>query len=186
MKKLKVCIAAILLLFPLLLSAQEESSAAGRLDVGLNFKKYGGFYWVNGVAAEFSSKKILKEKLSFGLSIQSSLLGSAIASNAISTFETELAAIKYFRRSKSLQPFIRLNSGFAVNDYGDAELNQLTRSGFLLAFETGLKYQMPMAEGRYSMGISGGYNIFTGDGITGLGTIYPVYARFLLLYRIKS
>jgi hypothetical protein len=176
----------ILILFPLFSAAQGESPTRMVIDGGASFKKYAGFYWMNGVSAEMRSEKFLKEKVSVGLNFQTSLLGSALASNAISTFETEVYLVKYFRRAKHLKPLLRLNTGIAFNSYGSAEFQSLPSSGMLLSLETGLRYQLPFAERRSALMLSGGYNFITGDGLSGLGTIYPLFARISVLYRLSK
>ena len=151
-------------------------------SAGTRFKKYVGFYWQNGISAEFSSSKILNKKVSFGLNTVSSKLGTALINNAIPTFEIELSAIKYFRPTKKVNPFLRLNTGFATADFGDNRFSNISNKSALLSIETGLK-----ANGYKSLDIilGGGLNTITGNGFKNLGTLYPLYFQASVLYKIK-
>ncbi|MCE2743432.1 MAG: hypothetical protein LW701_07685 [Fluviicola sp.] len=152
------------------------------LEAGIRCKKFTGFYWENGVTAEFNSEKIAHKKITFGLNIVSSKLGSAIHSNALTTLETELSAIYYFRFSKDFQPLVRLNAGMAHVNYGSPIFDDLQNNAPLLSLEVGLSYKLPA---NLRVAISGGYNVFTGNGSKGLGTVYPIFGQFSVFYKIK-
>jgi hypothetical protein len=152
------------------------------LEAGIRCKKFTGFYWENGVTAEFKSEKIANKKITFGLNVVSSRLGSAINSNALATLETELSAIYYFRFSKDFQPLVRLNAGMAHVNYGSPIFDDLQKNAPLLSLEVGLSYKLPA---NLRVAISGGYNLFTGNGSKGLGTVYPIFGLFSVFYKIK-
>jgi hypothetical protein len=149
---------------------------------GARFKKYIGFYWQNGIATEFCSSKILNKKISFGLNIVSSKLGTALINKAIPTLEIELSVIKYFRNEKKLNPFVRLNTGFAYADFGDSQFDVITNKSTLFSIETGIKIKTYKS---LETLIGSGINIITGNGFYNLGTVYPLYYQLSLLYRIK-
>lgn len=151
-------------------------------SAGARFKKYIGFYWQNGMSAEFSSSKILNKKISFGLNVASSKLGTALIKNAISTFEIEFSAIKYFRLTKKVKPFLRLNTGIASANFGDDTFDNITNKSALLSIETGIKGHIYKS---IDIVAGGGLNAITGNGISNLGTVYPVYFQLSLLYVIK-
>ena len=135
----------LFLIFRSLLFSQDSLQEC-HFEAGIRCKKFAGFYWENGVSAEFSSQKILNNKIQFGFNLVSSRLGSAIGSNAIPTLETELSVIKYFRYNKLFQPLVRLNIGYAHANYGNAMFDNLPRNGALLSFETGLSYKLKIAK----------------------------------------
>lgn len=152
------------------------------IEIGIRTKKQVGFYWVNGLTAEWSTTKIASGSLHLGMNITSSILGSAFRSNAIPTLETELSLIKYFRYSKFLQPITRLNLGFAKAFYGSG-FSSIPSTGMLCSIETGFQYKI---NSLLSSSLYGGYNVFSGNGISGLSTIYPVYYGFGVKYRITD
>jgi hypothetical protein len=150
-------------------------------SAGVRLKKYIGFYWQNGITAEFCSSKIFNKKISFGLNLVSSKLGTAIIKNAIPTLEFELSAIKYFRIEKKMKPFVRLNTGFAYANFGDNQFDIITKKSVLFSLETGTKIKLYKS---IETIIGGGLNIITGNGFYNLGTVYPLYYQFGLVYCI--
>lgn len=165
-----------------LFAFSQDSSNTIKIELGLRTKKYVGFYWVNGLSAEFSTHKISSGSLHLGLNITSSYLGSAFRSNAIPTLETELSLIKYFRYSKSLQPITRLNFGFAKAFYGN-DFSSIPSKSIVLSIETGLRYRL---KNYLFASLYGGYNVITGNGINGLATIYPIYSGIGLNYFLAT
>lgn len=162
------------------ISAQDSTSYS--FEVGVKSKKYVGFYWENGISAEFKSPKIINNRVALGFNLVSSRLGSAFRSAALPTLETEFSAIYYFRYTKSFQPLVRLNAGLAHVNYGSSLFNSLTQNAPLISLEVGVSYSLPT---NLRMVLSGGYNILSGNGSTGLGSVYPIYSQFSLLYKIK-
>lgn len=160
----------------------QDTTKTVQIELGLRTKKYVGFYWVNGLSAEFSTYKIAKGSLHLGVNLASSSLGSAFRSNAIPTLETELAIIKYFRYTKSFQPITRLNLGYSKAFYGKGFSN-ITSNSILCSIEAGFKYTIIKT---VSANIYGGYNILTGNGINGLGTIYPIYSGVSLNWLLST
>jgi hypothetical protein len=150
------------------------------ISAGIRLKKYTGFYWVNGVSGEFHSYKLLNNKLHLGLNIATSNLGTAFNSNALSTWETEISGIYYFRSSKKLNPIARVNVGIA-SVLLDNVYSSIPSRSFIASLETGLKYSI----NSFSIRLFGGYNFFSGNGITGLGTIYPIYGGIGIMKSFK-
>ena len=174
-----------LLFFTSVQVSAEEVLPNCRLDAGVRSIKYVGFYWLNGIGAEFSSATIIGHKVQFGVSIVSSLAGSAFLSNALPTTQFEVSVIKHFRHGKVFQPLIRLNTGFAHANFKDSEFDNLQHDAILLSTEFGLSYRMPFMGEKMTLKACLGYNIFSGNGVSGLSTVFPVYSQFSLLYRLK-
>lgn len=164
------------------LSFGQDTLSKFQTEIGIRTKKQVGFYWVNGITAEWSTNKIASGSLHLGVNITSSCLGSAFRSNAIPTLETELSLIKYFRYTKSFQPITRMNIGFAKAFYGSG-FSSIPSTGMLCSVETGFQYKI---NSLFSGSLYGGYNIFSGNGISGLSTVYPVYYGFGVKYRITG
>lgn len=176
-----------LILF-ILLSSQilkaGDSIPKHHLEVGIRSMKFVGFYLENGLAAEYSSKNLLDHRIQFGASIVSSTIGSAFLSNAVPSTQFEVSVIKHFRHDRLFQPLIRLNTGLAHANYRSSEFDGLPRNGFLLSAEFGISYRIPVKSENVSLKAGFGYNLFTGNGVKGLSTVFPVYGQMSLLYRI--
>jgi hypothetical protein len=165
------------------LKAQDSASAKpSQVFVGLRFQKAVGFYYINGLSAEFSSPKLCKQKISAGFNFVSSRLGSALASNAIAYSEVNLSAIKYFRNDRPIKPLVRLNLGYARANFGSDEFGDLPAQSFLASIEGGAAYDLKFP---LRITLAGGYNIITGNGMKGLGVLFPLYAQCSLFYRIS-
>ena len=162
----------------------QDSTKNYTLEIGIRCKKFTGFYWENGITGEFSSPKILKGKVSFGLNLVSSRLGSAISSNALPTLETELSILKYFRTNKAFQPLVQLNIGYAHANYGPL-FASIPNNGALLSLEAGVSFSLPVLKKHIKLKATGGYNFLNGNGSRGMGTVYPFYGQFSILYGIK-
>jgi hypothetical protein len=148
---------------------------------GFRFQKAVGFYWTNGISLEYNNAKIWNQKISFGLNFVSSKLGSALFSNAIPYYEINFSGIKYFRHEKKLKPLIRLNIGYAHANYGSDIFKDIPNQSMLLSFEIGAAYDFKLP---IRIAVTGGYNIITGNGMSGLGVLFPVYAQFSIFYKI--
>ncbi len=157
-----------------------DSSAIQSLYGGLRLEKAAGFYWYNGIAAEYISQKILKKNLGLGINFLSSRFGSALSSNAIPFYEIDLSGIYYFRHGKDLKPSVRLNTGYAHANFGSDIFNALPDHSLILSAEAGISYDFHCPI-RISLG--GGYNVLTGNGMKGLSTIFPVYAQCSIFYK---
>jgi len=153
-------------------------------SVGLRTKKYVGFYYLNGISGDISFKKVMDHKLHFGFNVGSSLLGSGLGSNAVTATEVEVSVSRYYRVHKRLQPMLRLNVGYANAHYGDAIFDVLPQNDLLLSFETGVGYTLPFMQNKMKVLLSGGYNFISGNGITGLGTVYPVYGSLAFFWKM--
>lgn len=163
-------------------TSEDSTKVNHELMAGLRFQRYAGFYWVNGLSLEFRSDKVWKHKMGLAINYQSSRLGTALASNAIPYSEINLSAIRYFRTSRSLQPLLRFNAGFAIADYGSAEFSSIPNKSALASLEFGAAY---LWKSPLRVTLSFGYNIITGNGVSGLGVLYPLYAQASVFYRIR-
>lgn len=185
LRKAKFLLAFLALVFceSNLCKAQDSSSTKrSLLFAGLRFQKAVGFYWANGISAELSSAALLKQKISLGVNIVSSRLGSALASNAIPYTEINISAIKYFRGEKHFKPLVRLNVGYAHADFGSDEFADIPNRSALASLEAGAAYDLKLP---LRISLTAGYNIITGNGMKGLGLIYPLYTQCSVFYRIS-
>lgn len=158
-----------------------EDSWLGQLKVGTRFQKTQKLYWENGFTAELTSPKLVNNRVHLGLSYVSSRLGSAVGTNAIKQDNFMLNLGYYFRPEKDLQPFARLNTGYFHADYEYEIFDVLPNNAFLLSVDAGLSYEFKVP---FTINLSAGYNLNTGDGSSGPGTLYPVFYQMSLYYTI--
>lgn len=142
------------------------------LEVGLRFQKSVNLYYENGVTARYSDERLLSRQLYFGFSYVTSRLGSAMGSNAIKQDNFIFSGTYYLRPEKAFQPFLGMNIGYFHADYEYAVFDDLPNTSVLLSPEAGLSYQ---TDWPLRIGASIGYNLITGNGIKGPGTVYPLY-----------
>jgi hypothetical protein len=158
-----------------------DSTSCQSFSAGLCFQKSVGFYWMNGLGAEYSSGKILKQKINFGFSFVTSRLGSAMGSNAIPLFEIRISAVKLFGSGKNFKPYAGSSLGYAQANFGSAVFKDIPNHSALLSIIAGGEYNFKFP---FRILVGGGFNLINGKGISGLGTLFPVYAQCALLYRI--
>lgn len=137
---------------------------------------------VNGFYAEKYSQDILKKKIGIGVDFITSSLGSAISGNAIPFWQSSVSVIKPFLQNKKIQPLVKFNLGFAMANYGSDTFKDLPNKSLIAALEVGLYCSLIP---KVKVLASGGYNLITGSGSSGLGVIYPVYGQITFAYEIK-
>lgn len=160
--------------FLFLTLASVPSLAQRQLDVGVRLQKAIGLYTENGLTAQYTPDGRGSQRLYFGLSYVTSRLGTALGSNAIRQ-DNFLASVGYYFRPKWLvRPVAKLNVGYFAADYGEALFDDLPRTSPLVSPELGLCY-CPKFPLKIGAGI--GYNLLTGNGTAGPGTLYPVFVQ---------
>ncbi len=153
----------------------------GEFKGGIRIQKTQKLYWENGFAFDFASPKILDSRIHIGLSYVTSRLGSAMGTNAIKQDNILLSPAYYFRHTKQLQPFTRLNLGYFHADYEYAIFDVLPNTAFLFSVDAGLSYEFSIP---LTVSLSAGYNINAGTGTAGPGTLYPVFYQMSIYYTI--
>lgn len=144
------------------------------LDVGLRFQKSVNLYFENGVTAQYTNERLFSQQLYFGLSYVSSRLGTAMGTNAIKQDNYVIFSSYYFRSEKKLRPYFQINSGYFYADYEEEIFDDLPNSSILLSPEAGLSIRTNFP---LKIAASLGYNLITGDGERGPGTLYPVFLQ---------
>ena len=87
----------------------------------------------------------------------------------------------HFRHQKQLQPFTRLNTGYFHADYEEAIFDVLPNNAFLFSIDAGLYYEFNIP---LTASLSAGYNLNSGNGTSGPGTLYPFYYQMSIFYTI--
>jgi len=178
MKKILVLLVAVMLLSPV----AKAQTASTELGVGLRFQKTEKLYWENGVGLDYTSDFLLKKHIHLKMSYASSRFGSAMIGNAVRQDNILVGADWRFRPQKPLQIFAGLNTGFFHADMENSTFAVLPHNSLLLSGEAGLfyKFKFPLAAS-----FSAGYNLITGNGVAGPGTLFPVFYQLSVLYYIK-
>lgn len=153
------------------------------LDVGLRFQKSINLYYENGLTLQYTEDKLLSGRLYLGLSYVTSRLGTAMGTNAIKQDNILISGTYMFRPQRSLQPFLRLNTGYFIANYEDPVFDVLPQSSILISPETGLSYRFSFP---LKIGLSGGYNLITGNGLDGPGTLYPLFIQTSITWNVLA
>ena len=176
----------LLITFFLLISiqfvfAQKDSTANSEkrphiriLQAGIKFQKTQSLYWENGVYLDWGCNRLFDYHLHFGFSYISSRLGSAINSNAIKQDNYIFHTAWHFRPQQQFQPLIRMNTGYFHADYESEIFDVLDNTAFIFSIELGLVYEFNLKV-PFSAGLSVGYTLTAGTGVSGPGTLYPIF-----------
>jgi hypothetical protein len=175
----KLCHQFLLLCFFIFLAIQQSFGQAGSLDIGLRFQKTLNLYHENGFTAQYFPAN----RIAVGVSYITSRLGSAIGSNAIKQDNLFVSGTWLFRPNRSFKPFLRGNIGWFYADYEVEKFDALPNTSPLLSFEGGLAFPVIAS---LHLNTSLGYNLITGNGFTGPGTLYPLFYQLSLNWRIRK
>ena len=180
----KLIFSILSLFFFISLQAQTESTKeAWLIEVkgGVKLQKTQKLYWENGFSFDFSSQKIWDRRIHLEVGYVTSRLGSAMGSNAIKQDNFTISGSYHFRHKKQLQPITRLNLGYFHADYEDDIFDVLPNSSLLLSFDIGLSYEFHFP---VTVNLSAGYNIISGNGTSGPGTLYHIYYQMSIYYTL--
>jgi hypothetical protein len=169
------------ILFFLTFSVHFSNAQSPIFDVGIRLQQTVNLYNENGIAASYSCKRLKNNKLYFGFSYVTSRLGTALNSHAIKQDNYLVSAGWYFRRKHIIRPLVRLNTGYFSASYGDKMFDVLPRKSLLLSTDIGICFQTNLP---LKVSTSLGYNFITGDGLSGPGTLYPLFYQLTLSWNL--
>ncbi len=172
----------LLILF-ILFSIDSANAQSSVLDVGIRLQQTVNLYNENGIAVSYSCKRLKPDRLYFGFSYVTSRLGTAFHSNAIKQDNYLVSAAWYFRRKHIIRPFGRLNTGYFSASYGDKIFDVLPRKSLLISADIGICFQ---TNAPLKISTSLGYNVITGNGLSGPGTLYPVFYQLTLSWNLYN
>ncbi|MFC7671143.1 hypothetical protein ACFQT0_29910 [Hymenobacter humi] len=142
------------------------------LDAGLRFQKTLNLYYENGATVHYRHEALAHNRVQLGATYLSSRLGSAFRSNAIKQDQVFVSGAYLFRLRRTVQPFVRANAGWFRADYESDIFRNLPNTSPVLSAEPG--FWVPTNR-RLNAGASAGYNLITGDGMEGAGTLFPLF-----------
>jgi hypothetical protein len=183
MKK-KIALSIVLITCIQCLQAQTSGTKddwSSELKGGVRIQKAQKLYWENGFAFDFSCSRLAAKRIHVGFSYVTTRLGSAMGTNAIIQDNFLISPGYYFRPQKQLQPFTRLNLGYFQADYEDAIFDALPNKALLLSVDAGLSYEFKAS---ITISLSAGYNLNSGTGSVGPGTLYPVFYQMSIYYTL--
>lgn len=163
------------------ISSKSQSSTNQGIKLGLIFQKTQSLYLENGIGADYSSDLLLNKRIHLKASYLSSRFGSALGTNAIKQNNIIVGADWRFRQNKDLQILAGINSGVLLVDYENSIFDVLPKSTMLLSIETGLVYNFKFP---LSISLTAGYNLKSGNGIDIPGTLFPVFYKFGVFYKL--
>jgi hypothetical protein len=176
MKK-KLTILVFIILSISTVFAQDKS-----LLTGIRLQKTHNFYYENGVAIEYTQEKYLQNKIYLGFIYVTSKLGTAINSNAVKQDNYLIQIGYHFLKDKIICPTVQLNTGYFHADYGSPIFDVLPHSSMLLSIEPGIFLNFKVS---VKAKLSAGYNLITGNGTSGPGTLYPLFFQCSIFYQLK-
>ena len=165
----------------LLVSLAAANQDGFRCLAGLRAQKTYELYWENGLDASCTHGSVLGGHLSLGLSAVSSRLGTALGTNALKQEEYLASILWNFRVRQRLQPYAGLGLGYFWLDVEDPLFEFLPHSSPLLAVQGGLTFA-PSGPLAWRLGF--GYHLIVGDGLSGPGSLYPLFVQTALLWRL--
>jgi hypothetical protein len=177
MKKILILLISIT---SLAFQSHSQNTQSYELGVGVCFQKAEQLYWENGIAADYASDFLLHKKIHLKFNYVTSRIGSAMVGNAIKQDNFVIGADWRFRSEKPFQIFAGLNTGFFHADMENATFDVLPHNSLLLSIEAGMTYKFKFP---VTANLSAGYNLITGDGVTGPGSLFPVFYKLSVLYR---
>lgn len=169
----------LMLLSVLLLSTM--LNAQGLMSIGVRIQKTPNLYYENGLALDYHSSELWKNRIHLGASYTSSRLGSALGSNALKQDNILLSTGLKFRQGKTIMPIVGFNLGYFMVDTEFEIFSMLPNSSLLLSTEFGVGIDIYES---VSFQTTVGYNLITGDGVDGPGTLYPIFLNFTTLYEL--
>lgn len=172
---------AVIALIALLFINHSLKAQEGIFEVGLRFQKTVNLYLENGFSMEYSDKKLLPDKLYVGFSYVSSRFGAAIHSNALKQDNYLVSVTWYFRPERLVRPVVGMNAGYFVADYEYQVFQDLPNKSALFSLEGGISLDL---ESPLKFVTTAGYNMITGDGIGGPGTLFPLYVQISVLWDV--
>lgn len=176
----KIILPLILFLFTGVVNAQFTKNY--ELNGGVVIQKTLKLYWENGIGADYTSDFLLNKKIHLKAAYVTSVLGSAMGTNAIKQGSFTLGANWHFFHTRPLQIFAGLNTGYFAADYEEEVFDVLPHKSLMLQLEGGLTYKFNAS---ITASLSAGYNLITGDGVNGPGTLFPLFYQLKVFYRFK-
>lgn len=157
-----------------------QDSQSWQCALGLRFQRTWELYHENGLEVACTHQKVLGGAVEWVVHATSSRFGSALTSHALEQ-ENYLTGFHWiFRRQALVRPWTGLEAGYFHLDTESPIFKDLPNQSALLALTGGIL--VPYGPVQWRLGI--GFNVITGDGIQGPGTLYPLYGQTTVAIRL--
>jgi len=180
---IKIGIITLLLIVNVLV-ASSQSNQAYTLKAGIAMQQTQYLYNENGIGVDFSTSKLLNNKLHLKAEILSSRLGFGNGVNALKQENFILGAQYHFLSDKNLQILAGVNTGLFLVDYESVVFNVLPNSSLMFSVEAGVHYKIPNSP--VSASLTVGYNLINGNGVNIPGSLFPVFYKLGVFYPIEN
>lgn len=171
----------VLYVFLILCPFYVQARPIGKIEIGPRFQKTPNLYWENGFCIDYTNEKLWSERLFIGFSYITSRFGSAIHSNALKQDNFLFSAKSILRKGCLIRPSGKLNLGYFYADYEADIFDDLPNSSLILSIEAGLAID-PRLPVRADLSL--GYNLLTGNGLKGPGTLYPLFYQLTIFWDV--
>jgi hypothetical protein len=84
---------------------------------------------------------------------------------------------------RQIRPVIRANVGYFAANYGSDLFSDLPKNSLLASPEFGLSYSPDFP---LKINATIGFNLLTGNGVTGPGTLYPVFVQTSVTWNVLN
>lgn len=162
----------------------DSNNSKSIYTVGLKFQKVYNLYYENGCELGYTHEKLWDKRIQFKLSYVTSRLGSAMGSNAIKQDNYVLGTGLHFRPGKLVDPYIKLNLGYFYFDTEIKAFDFLPNSSMLAALGSGVNFNVYPKIGSFYFDMN--FNLITGNGEKGPGTLYPLYFNLGFAFNLSS
>jgi hypothetical protein len=167
----------LVILIPHTLSGQETSPD---ISAGIRIQKTHNLYFENGLTLDYSCHKLWDKRIHLGFSYVTSRWGTAFHSNALKQ-DNYLATLQFnFRHEKRVVPIVRVNAGYFYVNLENPIFSDLPHTSALFSFESGILLNLKFP---VKPVITFGYNLITGDGLSGPGTLFPLFYQLSISYK---
>jgi hypothetical protein len=171
-----------LMVFFTLISAAINAQQPDRdIQLGLVFQKTAYLYWENGLGVRYTCSNLFDKKLQLKAQAVSSSLGSAIGSTALNQHAFSGGAEWLFGKGSKLQIPVGFNAGYFWVDYEHPAFDVLPSGSMLFSVETGINYRFDFP---VTLSATAGYNLISGNGVDVPGTLFPVFFKLGMFYRL--
>jgi len=167
-----------IILTPQKIAGQESNR---EFTAGIRLQKTHNLYFENGITADYTCAKLWDKRIHLGFSYVTSRLGTAFHSNALKQ-DNYLGTLQFnFRRKKILSPIVKLNTGYFYVDLENPIFSDLPHTSALLSIEGGILINLKLP---IRIALTFGYNFITGNGLSGPGTLFPLFYQLSISYKI--
>jgi len=139
-----------------------------------------GMYTENGLSLDYRNASMRSSKVEYNLFAITSVLGSALGTNALRQAHFGLSSTYFFRKDKALRSYVRLGVAYFVSEKTAAIFETVPRKDTYIFPETGIRYAWQKTPLSLLMGL--GYRVQMNPENQSPGTLNPLFYHLTLSY----